>query len=204
MGSWEMQRSRGYIATTASGTGPQVADGEEEILKARASAGSLVLAHSPPDAPFSLQVKDFIQVNSTIDNPSYFHEPYAAHTGRGRGASGYILVRLWRAAAFPDSEGSDPAMVWLVQAARPSDDDELGELGKGDGAGNGKKEGKGAKGAQKYKTTMLFRDDGLAFRSASAAVLVAIDPRENEGKKEAWLFVTGPVARRVVVCRVEL
>jgi len=35
-------------------------------------------------------------------------------------------------------------------------------------------------------------------------VLVAIDLRENDGKKMAWLFVTGLAAKGVIVCRVEL
>jgi hypothetical protein len=42
---------------------------------------------------------------------------------------------------------------------------------------------------------MLFLDDGSTLRSASTAALVAIDPRENGGRKEARLFVTGPVPR---------
>lgn len=56
----------------------------------------------------------------------------------------------------------------------------------------------------KWKISLLFRDDGKVLRSASTAVLVAIDPRENEGRKEAWLFVTGPVGKGVVACRVGL
>jgi hypothetical protein len=50
---------------------------------------------------------------------------------------------------------------------------------------------------------MVFWDGGSILRSAGTAVLVANSLRGNTGK-EAWLFVTGPVAKGVVVCRVEL
>ena len=51
---------------------------------------------------------------------------------------------------------------------------------------------------------LLFRDDGNAVSTASTGVLVAIDPRENKGLKQAWLFVTGPMSAAVACLRVDL
>lgn len=50
----------------------------------------------------------------------------------------------------------------------------------------------------------MFQDDGHILRTASTAVLVAIDPDENNGKKQANLFVTGPLGKGVVVSRIDL
>ena len=51
---------------------------------------------------------------------------------------------------------------------------------------------------------LLFQDDGKMVNTASTAVLTAIDPKQNEGKKQAWLFVTGPVSEGVAYSRVDL
>ena len=58
-----------------------------------------------------LQIIDTIQVKSCLDNPTYFHDPYAEVTGRD--ASGYVLAGLYRAIKFPSKQ--DPVVVWLVQ-----------------------------------------------------------------------------------------
>jgi hypothetical protein len=181
---------KGLHNNNGLGHGPQSpssspSPSEQEILIARAPAGTLVLAHSPAHTSSTLAVHSSIQVPSTIGNPSYFHDPFAAQTGRD--ASGYVLAGLWRAAAIPGAGGMDPAVVRFVQ--RTQRDGALENLRKGKGKGRGK---------GKYETRMLFRDDGATLRSASMAVLVAIDPRENGGGKEAWLFVTGLVVCRVV------
>ena len=51
---------------------------------------------------------------------------------------------------------------------------------------------------------LLFQDDGKMVSTASTAVLVAIDPKENGGKKQAWLFVAGPIALSVASLKVDL
>ncbi|KAJ5219824.1 hypothetical protein N7468_009028 [Penicillium chermesinum] len=53
-----------------------------------------------------------------------------------------------------------------------------------------------------WEQKLLFEDDGSRIRSASAAVLVPIAP-EN-GKKLAWLFVTGFMSESMVAVQVEL
>jgi hypothetical protein len=58
-----------------------------------------------------LKIHETIQLPCTLDNPSYFADPYVAKTGRD--ASGYVLAGLAQAIAFPN--GLDPVMVVLVQ-----------------------------------------------------------------------------------------
>lgn len=151
-----------------------------EILIARASAGVLVMATPAPHP--RLTVLDSIQMPCTIDNPSYFQDPYAEETGSD--ASGYVLAGLARAASFPDPNGLDPVMVWLVRPNyRP----------------NGGRPSKG-----KWEKRLIFQDDGKTIRSTATALLVAINPKENVGKKQAWLWVTGPVALAIVVSKIDL
>ena len=153
---------------------------DNEILVADAAAGLLVLAKPNPHP--SLEVMERIQLPCTIDNPSFFNDPYAQETGRD--ASGYVLAGLAQAAAF--SNGMDPVMVWLVAEVK-NEDEVLGSSRK-----------------RKWTQKLIFQDDGNTIRSAATAVLVAIDPKENEGKKQAWLVVTGPVARAIVSVKIDI
>jgi hypothetical protein len=57
---------------------------------------------------------------------------------------------------------------------------------------------------ERREQKLLFQDDGRIVSTASTAVLVAIDPDENENKKQAWLFVTGPLSKAVVVAKIDL
>jgi hypothetical protein len=153
---------------------------KDEILIARASAGVLVLATPAPHP--HLKVLDSIQMPCTIDNPSYFHDPYAEVTGRD--ASGYVLAGLARAAAFPDPDGLDPVMVWLVRS-KP-----------------GPQKKRPLK--EQWERRLIFQDGGKVIRSTATALLVAINPEENNGKKQAWLWVTEPVALAIVVSKIDL
>ncbi|MCJ1453878.1 hypothetical protein MMC28_004227 [Mycoblastus sanguinarius] len=83
----------------------------DEILVNRAAAGILEIAQPGPYP--HLDFIDSIQIPNTIDNPFYFHDPYAKETGRD--ASGYVLAGLARAAKFPT--GEDPVTVWWVSAS---------------------------------------------------------------------------------------
>jgi len=69
-----------------------------------------------------LEVVESIQVGGTIDNPSYFADPFAPETGRD--VSGYALASLARAAAFPDPDNMDSVTLWLVQSSEASKDAE--------------------------------------------------------------------------------
>ncbi|CBF74905.1 hypothetical protein AN4005.2 [Aspergillus nidulans FGSC A4] len=123
-----------------------------------------------------LKIYEMVQLPCTLDNPSYFADPYVAKTGRD--ASGYVLAGLAQAIAF--SNGLDPVMVVLVQPKA-----------------NTKSKSKDMD-RNKWTQKVVFQDDGHILRTASTAVLVAIDPDENNGKKQANLFVTGPLGQGVV------
>ena len=139
-----------------------------EILICRAAAGVMHVAQQGRDP--ALTVVETIQLPHCVDNPTYFHDPYAEETGRD--ASGYVIAGLLRAYEFPSQQ--DPVAVHLISAS----DDRTQKL--------------------------LFQDDGKTVSTASTAVLVAIDPKENGGKKQAWLFVAGPIALSVGFLKVDL
>jgi len=145
---------------------------DNEILINRAAAGVMEIAHPHPTAKGELEITESIQVECTIDNPSYFRDPYANETDRD--ASGYVLAGLARACTFPSMQ--DPVIVWLVQRSP-------------DGG---------------FEKKKIFEDDGKAISTASTAVIVAIDPATNGGRKQGWLFVTGPLSLNAVVMRIDL
>ena len=141
---------------------------DSEVLVNRAAAGIMeITRHGRTPA---LTLTETVQLPMTIDNPTYFHDPYAQETGHD--ASGYVIAGLARASKFPSHQ--DPVIVYLVSSS----------------------------GDRKQK--LLFQDDGKLISSASTAVLIAIDPRKNGGKKQAWLFVTGPISKGVASSRIDL
>ncbi|KFY76838.1 hypothetical protein V499_03616 [Pseudogymnoascus sp. VKM F-103] len=151
----------------------------DEVLLSDASGGDLLvmgrdLANNTSKA---LTLRSRIQLDSTIDNPSYYYDLYAT---AGNNASGYVLAGLPFAHTLGQAARTVdvpiPTMVWHVRE---------------NAIGN-------------HDIMMIFQDDGKLLRSASTAVLVGINPASNGGKKQAWLFVTGYVSEAMVVARVNL
>ncbi|MCJ1289943.1 hypothetical protein MMC34_001477 [Xylographa carneopallida] len=148
-----------------------------DILIVRASPGVLIHATIDPADPAGHRLKLLrsTQLPCTLDNPSYYADPYASAPGAADDASGYLLPGLPVArTAGPneaDPQAVDPVSVWYLK--------EGGER------------------------RLLFQDDGRVIRSASTAVLVGIEPLEG-GRKQAWLWVTGFFAEGMVVSRVDL
>lgn len=155
---------------------------DSELLIVSAASGLLHLASVGPKDPSGkyLRIGETVQLPSCIDNPSYYSDPYASSPGAADDASGYVLAGLAQAHKLPanhlDPDALDPAVVWFVQP---------GESGK-------------------WKTRAIFQDDGKVIRTASTAVLVGINPRENKGRKQAWLFVTGFISKGIVATKVDL
>lgn len=147
---------------------------EKEILICRAAAGVMEIAKAEPSN--NLTLTNSIQFPNTIDNPTYFQDPYVKETGRD--ASGYVLAGLARAIDFPSPV--DPVVVWLAQPSGAT------------------------KGTETWVHTKIFQDDGTTLSTASTAVLVAINPKDNRGEKQAWLFITGPMSKGVAVSKVSL
>lgn len=160
---------------------------ENEVAIASAASGVLSISELP-SSPLSkssmITVLNRIEFDSTIDNPSYFSDPYAG-TADSVDHSGFVVAGLGKAHTLAQTrkqpEAKDPVMVWF---AKPVKQEENGNV--------------------IWEKRLLFEDDGTRIRSASAAVLVAIDPEKEGGKRKAWLFITGFVSSSVVAVKVDL
>jgi hypothetical protein len=64
--------------------------------------------------------------------------------------------------------------------------------------------------SKRWEKRLLFAGDGSRIRSASAAVLVAIDPKSDivsdsvGSTRKAWLFVTGFLSSNIIAVKVDL
>ncbi|KAK3403250.1 hypothetical protein B0T20DRAFT_20964 [Sordaria brevicollis] len=160
---------------------------ENEVAIASAASGVLSISELPSSSRSTsnmITVLNRIEFDSTIDNPSYFSDPYAG-TADGVDHSGFVVAGLGKAYTLAQTSkqpnAKDPVMVWLAKSVKKA---ETGET--------------------VWEKKLLFEDDGSRVRSASAAVLVAIDPEKEGGKRKAWLFVTGFVSSSVVAVKVDL
>jgi len=158
----------------------------DEVLVVECASGVLNLGRASRNetAPPTISIEDSVRFDSVIDNPSYFADPFA---DIGHDGSSYLLPGLGRAAdlhkAIRDKSGKEPvpSMVWTAKVISPPD-----------GMG------------RSWETKLLFEDDGSRIRSASAAVQVAIDPAEEDGRKRAWLFVSGFMSENVIAVKVDV
>lgn len=99
--------SKGYNTNNGLGYGKS----RDEILIGLAAAGLLkITKRAAPGSPV-LEEVDEIQFDTSIDNPSYFHDPYAESTGSD--ASGYVIAGLLKAITLPDDP--NPSVVWHVK-----------------------------------------------------------------------------------------
>ncbi|KAH7324855.1 serum paraoxonase/arylesterase family protein [Stachybotrys elegans] len=134
----------------------------------------------------SIEIVDMVQYPANIDNPSYFHDPYANSTFD---ASGVLNVGLYKALTLPqtsaDPEGKEGSMAWLL---RPNSS--TGSL-----LGSS---------LSSWETGLLFEDEGDRMRFASGGALVAIDPAKEAGQRKAWLFMAGALAPSVFAVKVDL
>lgn len=122
-----------------------------------------------------LKVDEHINYKSTVDNPSWFIDEYPGDNDR----SGIVNAGLAKALAMAEAvkhNNAVPSIVWLSSVSP----------------------------TKGWDTTMLFTDNGLTLSSASAAILVSIDPATTGGKKQAWLFMSGFGSLSVVVTKVDL
>jgi hypothetical protein len=182
---------------------------DKEVLVCDAAGGVLHLARlsfsqpsSSSDTSYSsdsdsknpqgleLELLESIQMDSTIDNPSYFHDPYPENRCD---ASGYVLAGLLRGADygkfFRDEGHVDPSVVWHVSRSKnESKDKKQNQKEGGDG----------------WTRRIVFQDDGETLSSASTAVVLPIDPATNGGRKEGWIWVTGPSSKAVVATKIDL
>ena len=158
----------------------------EELAIVDATGGVLTRAErnlADPKDP-RIDVLESIQLDSTLDSPSYYEDLWATPTNN---ASGYIMPGLFHGlkmlSDFPHLDRPIPSVVWHVRANGPVDFENKSNA---------------------WEKRMIFADDGRALRSASGAVLIGIDPEVNQGRKQGWLFVTGFGSFAVVAAKVDL
>ncbi|KAI0888216.1 calcium-dependent phosphotriesterase [Annulohypoxylon maeteangense] len=155
----------------------------EQVLIGDATGGNLYFAGLVVENK-TLSVSHYVSADGIVDNPSFFSDPYTEFDGKDY--SGYILPGLGRpidlAVSFRDPTGKAPipSLVWFVPASA----------------------GKKGEGSDK-QARLLFSDDGSSLRGVTTAVMVAIDPATNDGKREGWLFLTGVVAPNMLATKID-
>jgi len=171
-----------------NGLGRSASSRPEEILIIDASGGVLTRAYRSlvPAEDKKLTVVEHIQFDTTLDNPFYYDDPWATPEDD---ASGYVLAGLTRgislALDFSRADKPIPSTVWYSRRSTATNGTE-GESHKA------------------WEKTVIFQDDGNDLRSASSAIMIGIDPKEEGGKKRAWLFVTGFASYAMVATKVDL
>ncbi|PHH59870.1 hypothetical protein CDD81_2420 [Ophiocordyceps australis] len=163
----------------------------DEVLISSATGGELYIGtmynEGASKTPNAIKLVETISLDSCVDNPSYFSDPYANQTFD---ASAYVLgglskgIRLILNSDY--AAGGFDIAVWKVTPARHGDRDKARE-----------------EQTDRWTKQLLWQDDGSRISTASAAVLVAKEPSANGGR-QAQLFVTGFFSRSMAVVTVEL
>lgn len=159
----------------------------DEILIDSCTSGTLHVGRvSSKSEEQTIELQESIQIDSIVDNPTYFSDPFATAS---HDASGYVLAGLSRAIDISktcrDPAATEPVVVWYVTPAVP---------GRERGPGSG----------DRWEKRLLFEDDGSRIRSASCAVLVAVDPTTEGSNRKAWLFVTGFLSENIIAIKADL
>ncbi|KAJ4302034.1 hypothetical protein N0V88_002167 [Collariella sp. IMI 366227] len=151
---------------------------ENEILISSCTSGILHIGQVPANNIGNVTISESIELDHIADNPTYFKDPYATSNDD---RSGFLEAGLARAVDLAstqrDPTAKDPVMVTYITPA---------------------------KGAAGWEKRIIFEDDGTRLRSVSAAVLIAIDPKEESGARKARLFITGFLSKNMVVLKVDL
>ncbi|KAF9887150.1 hypothetical protein FE257_010525 [Aspergillus nanangensis] len=159
----------GQVALTGLHNNNGMAHGQssEEMLISGAISGVMYRAKPHPEN-HTISVLDEFRYDCSIDNPSYYTDPYRSESDD---ASGYVQAGLLRAIdlakTHADPNAKDGVMVWYTRRKATTTGESPGE----------------------WETRLLFEDDGNTIRSASGAVLVPIEPNSADKQKKAWLFL---------------
>lgn len=150
---------------------------QDEILITSASSGTLHRTfRADASNSHDLIVVEELAMDSTLDNPSYYADPYPEVQGD---ASGYILCGLTRGLEFSEqikqADAKDALLVWHVTK---TDDG--------------------------WAKRVIFEDDGSRIRAATTAVLVPIDPEVEEGAKRGWLFIASLFGESIIAVKVDI
>ncbi|KAJ5110777.1 hypothetical protein N7532_001312 [Penicillium argentinense] len=147
---------------------------EDELVISSAIGGELYLGQVHA-ANRSIDVHTTLPFDTVTDNPSYYADPYRSESDD---ASGFVVAGIsqgiYLGQTAHDINGKEPLQVWYTRQTSTGT----------------------------WENKLLFEDDGTRIRSASAAVLVPIEP--VGGRKKAWLFVTGFLSESMVAVQVDL
>nr|QCC30367.1 TAPON1-like protein [Trichoderma atroviride] len=163
---------------------------EDEVFVTGCSSGVIHVGKisEGKDAEKIISVSKTIEFSSPVDNPTYFKDPYANKTFD---ASGVVASGPTRAVDWFSNKALedvlDPSMVWMASPRSGGQ--------KGEGA---------AKGEEDWDLKLIFQDDGQRVRTSSASVLLAIDPKEEQGRRRAWLFVSSYQAKNAIAVKIDL
>ncbi|KAI0401693.1 serum paraoxonase/arylesterase family protein [Xylaria palmicola] len=156
-----------------------------QVVIGDAVGGNVYFASLPGASNRTMTVSHSYPVPCVVDNANYFADPYAGVDGKDY--SGYLMPGLSNAVKFLQGFGDPnflapiPGQVWYLPAV-------AGKRKRADGAG---------------LQRLIFGDDGHVIRSVTTAILVAIDPATNGGRREGWLFVTSVIGAQVIATRID-
>ncbi|KAL6898924.1 hypothetical protein GGI43DRAFT_72884 [Trichoderma evansii] len=163
---------------------------EDEVFVTGCASGAMHVGkiRDGKDSEKIIDVSKTIEFSLPIDNPTYFKDPYANKTFD---ASGVVASGPTRGVDWFSNKGMenvlDPSMVWMASPRF-----------------SGQKQEGAAKGEEDWDVKVIFQDDGHRIRTASASVLLAIDPKEEQGRRCAWLFVSSYQAANAIAVKIDL
>lgn len=154
---------------------------EREILISSCISGVLHIGQLAENG--NITIVESVEIGSIADNPSYFVDPYAVTSADDR--SGFLEPGMARAIdifhTMRDPAAKDPSIVTYLKPTPGG-----------------------------WEKRVLFEDDGTILRTASAAVLVAVNPVDElnkgdiPGARKALLFATGFLSKSIVALKVDL
>ncbi|KAM3448959.1 hypothetical protein MY3296_007350 [Beauveria thailandica] len=157
----------------------------DEVVLVSAASGEVYFGElKTTTGRVTIDITDTFKADSTLDNPSHFVDPYANDT---YDASGFVLAGLSKAVNLAHNsrlaDARDGVMIWHLQDRSAH---------------------KSNRGKTSWEARLLLQDNADYIRTASAAVLVATDPAQSNGRREAWLFATGFMSRNMLAVKVGL
>ncbi|KAI1125421.1 serum paraoxonase/arylesterase family protein [Nemania abortiva] len=158
---------------------------DQQVVIGDAVGGYVHFASLPDAENRTMTVSHSVPVDCVVDNAAFFADPYAGVDGKDY--SGYLMPGVANALNFHDNfkdmtlKAPLTGRVYYLPAV----------VGR-DKSIDGKKLSK-----------LIFRDDGQTVRSITTAIIVAIDPATNGGKREGWLFVTSVIGASTIATKID-
>lgn len=176
-------RSHVVLDTVQNNNGIGRGRTDNEFAVVSAASGRFYLATLSGGEPEAkAMIKEAVLLDSTLDNPSYFTDPYYTATDD---KSGFVLGGLRNAYTIEKAGEHDHTMGSIVWKVTPV-------------------AGETPDSPVTWETRLLFEDDGQRIPFATAALLVAIDPKLEGGQRKGWLYITGLMADNAVAVKVDL